>query len=316
MKAASASWLRCLGSLLCFSMITYATNCGPPDRSGSEIQKRAATGIIVFSVTPPNGDNELFVIGEDGTGLVQLANHEGRDAGPEYSPDGSMIAFYAHTSDEKTWSIFVMNADGSGIVRLTESEGIFDSSPVWSPDGSKIAFSREYPSEGFRGEIWIMNADGSDKRMIAGGSAVDWSPDGKRFVYVQTADGNPEIHTMNIDGSGGVRLTNNEGEDYWPDWSPDGSKIAFQSERDGNMEIYVMKSDGSDQRRLTNNAAADLRPDWSPDGSKIAFVSSRDGNFEIYVMNADGTGQRRLTETSVDAIQPAWKPVLQGTGGL
>jgi TolB protein len=292
--------------VLAFAII----GCISSNENGGTTQVEPEMGVIAFSITPPDNNNEIYIINEDGTGLTQITDHEGRDAAPDWSPDAQNIAFYAHSVDETTWSIFVMNADGSDIQQLTDVQGVFDSGPVWSPDGAKIAFAREYPNEGFRGEVWIMNPDGSDKTLIGEGSGPDWSPDGTQFVIYSNHEGNPEIYKMDIDGSNIVRLTDTDAEEYWPTWSSDGAKIAYASNQDGDSEICIMDSDGTNQQVLTSNNVSDSRPDWSPDGSKIAFVSMRDGNYEIYIMNADGTDQRRLTQTSVHAIQPDWKPVL------
>ncbi|MBE3088675.1 MAG: PD40 domain-containing protein, partial [Actinobacteria bacterium] len=75
---------------------------------------------------------------------------------------------------------------------------------------------------------------------------------GGMIAFSSDRDGNKEIYIMNSDGSGLVRLTNNDSSDSLYAWSPDGSKIAFSSDRDGNKEIYIMNSDGSGLVRLTN----------------------------------------------------------------
>jgi Tol biopolymer transport system component len=116
-----------------------------------------------------------------------------------------------------------------------------------------------------------------------------------KIAFVSNRDGNNEIYSMNADGTGQTRLTNNSATDQHPFFSPLGDKIAFASDRDGNAEIYVMNADGTGQTRLTNNPANDQVPSVSPDGSKIAFQSDRDGDTEIYSMNADGTGQINLS---------------------
>jgi Tol biopolymer transport system component len=81
-----------------------------------------------------------------------------------------------------------------------------------------------------------------------------------KIAFQSNRDGNLEIYTMNVDGSGIARLTNNAGLDLEPAWSPDGRRIAFRSERDGNFEIYVMNADGSGLTRLTNDPAYDAEP--------------------------------------------------------
>ncbi|MGB5894448.1 MAG: FlgD immunoglobulin-like domain containing protein, partial [Ignavibacteriaceae bacterium] len=203
------------------------------------------------------------------------------------------------------------NADGSDIVRLTNTAGVFDSSPHWSPDGSQIIFSREYPPI-FNAEIWKMNADGTNiHRIVEDGLGGEWSPDGSHIVYASQQDGDFEIYLMSDDGSGLLKLTDNDADDLWPSWSPDGNWLVFQSDRVGNVEIYKMKKEGTEQTRLTNSPGFDAGPDWSPDGDYIAFVSGRDGNFEIYIMNADGSNEKRLTNNlAVHNIQPDWKPEI------
>jgi dipeptidyl aminopeptidase/acylaminoacyl peptidase len=131
----------------------------------------------------------------------------------------------------------------------------------------------------------------------------------RRLAYVSSFNtANSEIFTVNSDGRGIVRLTNNPGEDTDPAWSPDGTRIAYTSERDGGRAIYVMNEDGSDVKRLTPLTWQSFRPSWSPDGTRLAFVSIRDGNADLYVMNADGTGERRLTEHFALDMDPAWSP--------
>lgn len=134
-------------------------------------------------------------------------------------------------------------------------------------------------------------------------------PPGK-IAFASDRDGNFEIYTMNSDGGGLTRVTDNPAEDTHPTWSPDGTRIAFVSNRDGNKEIYVVGADGGGATRLTTNTAEDIEPAWSPalTNQKIAFVSHRDGNDEVYVMGADGTAQTNLTQNLADDIGPAWAP--------
>ena len=85
-----------------------------------------------------------------------------------------------------------------------------------------------------------------------------------KIAFTSDRDGNSEIYSMNPNGQGLDRLTNNPQSDRDPAWSPDGNRIAFQSNRDGNYEIYAMNSNGQSLDRLTNNPAYDSSPDWQP----------------------------------------------------
>lgn len=141
-----------------------------------------------------------------------------------------------------------------------------------------------------------------------------------KIVFTSNRDGNRQIYSMNTDGSGLTRLTNNSYNDDHPRWSPNGTKILFQSDRDSTppdpenplpakQDIYVMNADGSGQARLTTDAADDCNAEWSPDGSKIVFQSLRNGSYyQVYSMNADGSGQMSLSNSTAADTQPSWSP--------
>lgn len=253
-----------------------------------------------------SGNFEIYQMGSDGKGQINLTNQPSYEWGPNWSPDGKQLAFVSER--DGNLEIYVMNADGSSQRRLTHNT-VYDAGPTWSPDGQWIAY-KSFENNDFH--IYLLKPDGSSQKLLTTSANNDWrmswSPDGGRLAFSSFRDGNGEIYLINADGTGLTRLTNEPTEDNDVAWSPDGKKLAFVSKRAGNPEIYVINQDGSNVIRLTNNPAADTIPVWSPDGQKLVFTSHRDGFDAVYLMNADGSAQTRLTNGPSDSNFAMWKP--------
>ena len=212
----------------------------------------------------------------------------------------------------------------SGRVHLTDDPAR-DAGGAWSSDCSRIAFaSNREGSVGSHGDIYTMNADGTDIANLTRSPGDDfepaWSPDGTRIAFATKSQGNADIYVMNADGSGQTNLTGMPGLNRTPAWSPNGERILFTRFRSLTPEVYVMDSDGTLPSNLTQHEATDGWATWSPDGSKIAFASNRHGSWDadplwlptlrtsIYVMNPDGSGITRLTDSPSTDVGPRWSP--------
>jgi hypothetical protein len=82
-------------------------------------------------VSPESGNDEIYLINMDGTGLTQLTRNEWEwDKYPAWSPDGQQIVFWSNR-DTRRKQIWVMNADGSNVRNLSNNE-FNDWEPVWA----------------------------------------------------------------------------------------------------------------------------------------------------------------------------------------
>ena len=117
---------------------------------------------------------------------------------------------------------------------------------------------------------------------------------------VYNPEGDFEIFSVNLDGTGLQQLTNNTARDFHPDFAPDGKKLAFVSDRDFAPGVYTMNADGSKQRKTSRGSGiAFASPGWSPDGARITFTSDQEGGNDVFVIRANGSGQKRLTVNGV-----------------
>jgi Tol biopolymer transport system component len=147
-----------------------------------------------------SADGNLYTADSDGAHRADLLHRETALGGktgsgalePAWSPDGSRIAYVALVDSPDTargtkgWytgQIWVMDADGSHRTKLFEQGPCCGfagrpGGPVWSPDGTKLVFTlgdeRHTPAY----HLYVMNADGSDVKILFGGSVgpAAWQP--------------------------------------------------------------------------------------------------------------------------------------------
>ncbi len=252
------------------------------------------------------GESGIFTMRPDGTGAQRVSHATGRSQNPEFSPDGSSIAY------DRSFSIYVADSDGTNR-RLVVRNG-YD--PTWSPDGTRLLFTRYRVDSDV--SIHSIDLDGNGRRELTNGSinyTPAWSPDGSKIAFVKDPD-LPQIWVMNADGSGATRLTHAKGrEDISPAWSPDGTKVLFTRYKSYGRrclfggEVYVINIAGGNATNLTNTCRRrDYGGRWSPDGSKIAFTRQTKGDAQIFTMAADGTDVRRLTGGPRGNDLPEWSP--------
>jgi len=272
--------------------------------------------IIAYCYQPIDGSgpHQIYSIHVDGSENYKMIDAEIGLNHHDWSPDGNKMAAVGYVgSGNDTWSIHVFDAGGTNLTRLTFIENVWDNDPNWSPDGEQICFTRIYPDQNYFEELWIMDKDGSNQHWIEiEGASAKWSPDGTRLIYFSEKNGNYDLYSCNIDGTGEQQITNSPMGELTPEWSPDGSKIAYtRVDEDMRHDICIMDSNGQNIQCLTGNTEhGGGAPHWSPNGLAIAFHSGPFEGWEVFIINDDGTGLQQVTNspTGKTAINPDFKP--------
>ena len=208
-------------------------------------------------VWPIYSTYDIFTAHLDGSGLKRLTTTPGYDAEATLSTDGHKIVFTSMRDGDL--DVYTMDANGKHVRRLTTELG-YDGGAFFSRDGREIVYRSYHPqtpaeiarykqklAEGLIEpnvfEIWVMKADGSDKRQVTHLGAASFAPyffpDGKRIIFASNVNDpkkrNFDLYMVNVDGTGLERITYNDTFDGFPMFSPDGKRLVFASNRHGKV---------------------------------------------------------------------------------
>ncbi len=226
---------------------------------------------------------------------------------------------------DETMDIFSVKTDGSDLKNLTRTLG-YDAEGAYSPDGKLIVFCstrHAFPVEklsekerkiletdpAYFGEIYLMNADGSDVRRLTDWPGYDggpfFTPDGKRIVFRHfEEDGTTaDVYTMNLDGSDKKRLTDFGSMSWAPFFHPSGDYVVFASNKHGfgNFELFIVDAEGKKEPvRITYTDKFDGLAVFSPDGKKLAWCSARtsDGKSQIFLADWNDAAAREALKNA------------------
>ena len=237
-----------------------------------------------------SGTFEIWTMNPDGSDQRQITH--GAPVGsfvPDWSYDGTRIAYAFLDQGVGHPEVWVMNADGSQQTRLTitpPSGGQFTWSlhPTWEPGDTRIYYASTASGVS---QVWGMFSNGLGKEQKTFGLGPDtphanapkFGRDGRLAFWAGIEGQYGEVWTWDMPGSGSPRrltTTPDPQNSDNPSWSPDGGRILFDSNQAGPVHVFSIAPDGTNQMLLIRSAFAPVawQPDFRSADQAVANVSA------------------------------------------
>ncbi len=200
-------------------------------------------------------------------------------------------------------------ADGQALVYASAPEGRFDlwrvaadgGRPVWIPTPGEFAWNPTiarttgeliYEEVQADQDLWRIRIVGRDPWQLETGPftrstrweyEADFSPDGRRVVFVSARSGKPELWLVDLDGGNLRRLTSLGAASVSnPRWAPGGRRIAFNAMVDGTNEIMLIEVRGGEPETMARGSGQEVFSDWCSDGEHLLVGADRGDGWQIF----------------------------------
>lgn len=235
------------------------------------------------------------------------------DSDPQWSPDGTRIAFVSNRSGkeyegDRNSDVWVVPAAGGPLTKVSD-HAESDNNPRWSPDGRTIAFigelhDRDHP------KIWLAPASGGAASVLAASNldlipgGLEWSEDGKSLYFESGVKGEFQLFRVDLarksveQTSSGARAVRNVDFN-----ARTNTRVYMVNDFKHLDDLYASDLAGGHERRLTSlNGAlwkqlqfADVErftyksaDDWDVDGFFVKPVGWQEGKKYPLVLSIHG----------------------------
>ncbi|HEY7404597.1 MAG TPA: winged helix-turn-helix domain-containing protein [Candidatus Angelobacter sp.] len=195
-------------------------------------------------------------------------------------------------------------------IALSSDVGCRAISPAFSPDGSRVAFTSCRGLSGAVPQIWLMNADGSDKQPLTFGpvaaGVARWFPDGKTLMCAQIRSNAKSLYSIDIQTRQQNQVASISRDFEFFDLSPDGTQVAFNSTSGGVVNLWLLDLAEGKPKQLTFDHELLGFPAWSPDGKFLVAEMRRGPDTNIVILPRSGGKVTQLNFEHAQSWPHSW----------
>ncbi|WP_440993517.1 Tol-Pal system beta propeller repeat protein TolB [Cysteiniphilum litorale] len=226
-------------------------------------------GKYLAYVSYHKGGMAIYTIGVYSGERKKVANYEGINSSPAFSPNGTTLAMVLSQGYSENTNIYLMNLNNDKLYKKLTLNGI-NTAPTFSPTGSEIAF---VSNRGGNPQIYTTAIDSkypSSERLTYGTKQAfdpQYTPNGQSIVFMYQKDSGSGTQIAKVDlRDKKITVLTHGSMDSSPSVSPDGNMVIYaQGQPSGGANLAMVSIDGKVQISLPSNTQGAIQsPAWSP----------------------------------------------------
>lgn len=212
----------------------------------------------------------LYAMDVSGKNVRKISDLQLEDSWMGSRKNGSEIVVSGRKGQDVRFQLFIIDAKTGKYKQLTNETSAAFRDPIFSPDGKQIvyAYKKERINREINEELFIMNADGTNRRQLTTYPKNDktaewhnyhagpprWVKKHNFITYNSVQNGKSSLYAITPDGKKNWKLTDNELPEGWHDWSPDGKWLAIgmNDKDEKEYSIWLMNWKTKELKKLTD----------------------------------------------------------------